>query len=54
MSRQGKQCRADSVPGGPAYIGTLFRNRSGTNDKKELLVFVTPKIVREELTASVH
>ena len=34
------------------YIGTLFRNRSKTNDKKELLIFVTPKIVREELTAS--
>jgi type IV pilus assembly protein PilQ len=34
------------------YIGTLFRNRSNTNNKKELLIFVTPKIVREELTAS--
>lgn len=36
------------------YIGMLFRNRSGTNDKKELLIFVTPKIVREELTASMQ
>lgn len=31
------------------YIGMLFRNRSGSNEKKELLIFVTPKIVREGL-----
>ena len=36
------------------YIGMLFRNRSGTNEKKELLIFVTPKIVREELATSVR
>lgn len=34
------------------YVGMLFRNRSGTNEKKELLVFVTPKIVREGVTAT--
>lgn len=33
------------------YVGTLFRNKSGRNEKKELLVFVTPKIVREGVTA---
>jgi type IV pilus assembly protein PilQ len=31
------------------YIGRLFQNKSGTNEKKELLIFVTPKIVREGL-----
>ena len=31
------------------YVGMLFRNRSGSNEKKELLIFVTPKIVREGL-----
>jgi len=36
------------------YIGMLFRNRSGTNEKKELLIFVTPKIVREELATAVR
>jgi type IV pilus assembly protein PilQ len=34
------------------YIGMLFRNRSGTNEKKELLIFVTPKIVREGLATA--
>ncbi len=27
------------------YIGRLFQNKSGTNEKKELLIFVTPKII---------
>ncbi len=34
------------------YIGRLFQNKSGTNDKKELLIFVTPKIVREGLATA--
>lgn len=34
------------------YIGMLFRNRSGTNAKRELLIFVTPKIVREGLAVA--
>lgn len=34
------------------YIGMLFRNRSGSNEKKELLIFVTPKIVREGLATA--
>lgn len=34
------------------YIGMLFRNKSGTNDKKELLIFVTPKIIREGVSAA--
>ena len=36
------------------YVGMLFRNKSGTNEKKELLIFVTPKIVREEVAAAVR
>ena len=36
------------------YVGMLFRNKSATNDKKELLIFVTPKIVREEVAAAVR
>ncbi len=31
------------------YIGRLFQNKVGTNEKRELLIFVTPKIVREGL-----
>lgn len=31
-------------------LGVLFRNKSLTDDKTELLIFVTPKIVKEELT----
>ncbi len=34
------------------YIGMLFRNKSGSNEKKELLIFVTPKIVREGLATA--
>ncbi|MBB3120213.1 type IV pilus secretin PilQ [Pseudoduganella violacea] len=32
-------------------LGFLFRNNSRTNDKTELLVFITPKIVAERLSA---
>jgi type IV pilus assembly protein PilQ len=32
------------------YIGFLFRNKSTTTNKTELLVFVTPRIVNERLT----
>lgn len=34
------------------YIGRLFQNKSGTNEKRELLIFVTPKIVREGLATA--
>ena len=31
------------------YIGTLFKNTSDQDDNKELLIFVTPKILKETL-----
>lgn len=31
------------------YLGNLFRNTSERNEKKELLIFVTPKIINESL-----
>jgi type IV pilus assembly protein PilQ len=31
-------------------LGYLFRSNSRTNDKTELLVFITPKIVAERLS----
>ena len=31
------------------YIGWLFKNRSWVDDKQELLVFITPRIVNEGL-----
>jgi type IV pilus assembly protein PilQ len=31
------------------YVGALFRDRSEVNNKNELLIFVTPKIVKEEV-----
>ena len=34
------------------YVGKLFQNKSGTNEKKELLVFVTPKIIREGMAVA--
>jgi type IV pilus assembly protein PilQ len=32
------------------FLGTLFRNTAKTDDKTELLIFVTPKIVKDTLT----
>jgi type IV pilus assembly protein PilQ len=31
-------------------VGFLFRNTQSTDDKNELLIFVTPKIVTDALT----
>ena len=28
-------------------VGRLFRNSARTNDKDELLIFITPRIIRE-------
>ncbi len=30
-------------------VGVLFRNKSESNDKQELLIFVTPKLLKEEI-----
>jgi type IV pilus assembly protein PilQ len=38
------------VLGDVPVLGYLFRNNSRTNDKTELLVFITPKIVAERLS----
>ena len=32
------------------YIGFLFRNRTTVDEKKELLIFITPRIVTEHLS----
>lgn len=34
------------------YVGRLFQNRSNTSEKKELLIFVTPKIIREGMAVA--
>ncbi|WP_133470811.1 type IV pilus secretin PilQ [Paraglaciecola marina] len=34
------------------FVGALFRNTSEVLEKRELLIFVTPKIVNEELSAN--
>jgi type IV pilus assembly protein PilQ len=31
------------------YVGALFRDKSEVNNKNELLIFVTPKIINEEV-----
>ena len=43
-----------SVPffGDLPYLGRLFKRTQNTANKQELLVFVTPKIVREALSLS--
>ncbi|GMR07323.1 MAG: type 4a pilus secretin PilQ [Gammaproteobacteria bacterium] len=52
-----KQVTSDSVQRVPffgdlPYVGWLFKTTSKTNDKDELLVFVTPKIMDESLQAA--
>jgi type IV pilus assembly protein PilQ len=49
-----EQTRTDSVERVPffgdlPYVGFLFKNTAKTDQKRELLVFVTPKIVKEGL-----
>ena len=41
----------DKVPlfGDLPYVGNLFRNRVDSNEKKELLIFVTPRILKDTL-----
>jgi type IV pilus assembly protein PilQ len=31
-------------------VGGLFRNKTETNDKQELLIFVTPKLLKEDIS----
>lgn len=33
------------------YVGRLFRNRTRTNDKSELLIFVTPKLLQDGIAS---
>jgi len=49
---QTKLDEIDSVPvlGDIPLLGVLFRQTRTQNDKRELLIFVTPKILKEELT----
>ena len=35
------------VLGDLPVVGRLFRNSARTNDKDELLIFITPRIIRE-------
>ncbi len=42
----------DRVPffGYPPYLGFLFRKNRAEKSRTELLIFVTPKILKEDLT----
>jgi type IV pilus assembly protein PilQ len=50
--QQVERNETDKVPllGDVPVLGYLFRNTTRTNDKTELLVFITPKIVAERLS----
>ena len=43
----------DKVPflGDVPFIGYLFKNTLRTSEKSELLIFLTPRIVRETITS---
>ncbi len=51
---QDEQSDVKKVPllGDIPLIGFFFRNEAKHNDKKELLIFVTPKVLKETLTAT--
>ena len=48
---QTKTKSIDRVPffGDLPLVGVLFRSKTETNDKQELLIFVTPKLLKEEI-----
>ena len=48
---QTKSKNINRVPffGDLPLVGVLFRNKSETNDKQELLIFVTPKLLKEDI-----
>jgi type IV pilus assembly protein PilQ len=52
--QQTERRTTDKVPllGDVPVLGYLFRSNSRTNDKTELLVFITPKIVTERLSTA--
>ena len=49
---QEQQTTINKVPllGDIPYLGVLFKNTSVRDDKKELLIFITPRIIKESLT----
>jgi type IV pilus assembly protein PilQ len=49
---QSKTKSIDRVPffGDLPLVGGLFRSKTETNDKQELLIFVTPKLLKEDIT----
>jgi type IV pilus assembly protein PilQ len=42
------------VLGDVPVVGSLFRNRSVVNDRSELIIFITPRIVSERVVAAVR
>jgi type IV pilus assembly protein PilQ len=38
------------VLGDLPYVGFLFKNNEKTDDRRELLIFITPRILKETLT----
>ncbi|MYM21259.1 type IV pilus secretin PilQ [Duganella sp. FT135W] len=52
--QQTERSTTDKVPllGDVPVLGYLFRSNTRTNDKTELLVFITPKIVADRLSAT--
>ena len=33
------------------WLGSLFRNKTKQDDKQELLIFITPRLIRDSLTS---
>ena len=54
--QQNEQETTNKVPllGDLPIIGNLFRSSNRTKARKELLVFITPKIIDEQIQAAVR
>ncbi|MBT6585433.1 MAG: type IV pilus secretin PilQ, partial [Gammaproteobacteria bacterium] len=39
------------VLGDLPWLGSLFRNKTKQDDKQELLIFITPRLIRDALTS---
>jgi type IV pilus assembly protein PilQ len=42
------------VLGDVPVVGNLFRNRQRVNDRTELLIFITPRVVSERVASAVR
>ena len=48
--QESNQTNKIPVLGDLPYVGFLFKNNTKTDERRELLIFITPRILKETLT----